>query len=142
MMLCNARAIIVTEWRLNTSAALRASIDKLDRRLNSQAGQVATVYLDRGGADAPDAPPPLFVQCRAYVQAVTLDVALATTRMILDTLASGKRAWIRTGPEAQTEREFLTNADINRGYVRFTFLPDIAGDWELPKPEHDEALRD
>ena len=72
-----------------------------------------------------------FKHVQARLLADSQDDALAGAQQILNDYATGKTAYIRAKPEAQSERDFATNFVFHRGYVRFSFK-DEPGEWHYP----------
>ena len=72
-----------------------------------------------------------FIHVQARVAGDTQADALKGTEVILDSMASGKVAFVRARPEAHTDTDFDTKEVLHGGYVRFTFRNE-PGNWVYP----------
>jgi hypothetical protein len=59
----------------------------------------------------------------------------------LERLAAGRRAFIRVRPEVNREKDFQTDDEVTRSYVRFSFR-DEPGEWDYPSEARNDFTTD
>jgi hypothetical protein len=75
----------------------------------------------------------------APVSGDTADEAKAGAEYVLNSIASGKSAFIRTKPESHSDMDFDTKETRHDGLVRFSYR-DEPGEWKYSIPDEDMPL--